>query len=711
MSVCLLASRAARAQADPNRPLSETPPAPAEVAPAPPVVEIEVRGARPGERMRRSAQAVEVLELARAQRSSADLGEVLARGSNLKVQRQGGLGSSSRYSLDGLSGDRVRFFLDGVPLELTAYQLGVANVPVGLVERVEIYRGVVPVRFGADALGGAVNLVSDESVRGARASASYQFGSYGTHRLSGTARVYSESLRGFARGSFFLDRSANDYPVDVQVFDDAGQVSTARLRRFHDGYSGAGATLGVGLLQRPWADRVVLQGYVSGFRRDVQHNGNMSVPYGEVTYGRDAAGGNLSYRKRWGKLRLDALGDYNLRSSHFRDVSRCRYDWYGRCFVMLPLPGEIDAVALDRHLDERTVFGRAELSYAPLTDHLVRVAASTRFVERDGHDDALKPDAYDPLRAARKLFTGVVGAEYEITAGRLAKIAFAKAYYQRAKSEERLLTALTRTVRAEELSAGAGDSLRWTLTEGLYAKGSFEYAARLPNADERFGDGGLIAENTQLEPERSQNVNLSLGLERRLTALGAFAFSVNGSGRRVESMVVLLNNGGYFQYSNVLAARALAVDARASWNDRRDRFGLQGGASYQDLRNTSKTGPGALFEGDRIPNQPFFQVSAGVFARARDLARVGDELELAYDVRHVGEFFLGWESAAANGSKLTVPSQTVHALSLTHVTPAGAARLSNSFEVHNLTNAKVFDFYGVERPGRIFAWKLGLEYQ
>ena len=39
---------------------------------------------------------------------------------------------------------------------------GIANVPVNLIERVEIYRGVVPIRFGADALGGAVNLVSDQ---------------------------------------------------------------------------------------------------------------------------------------------------------------------------------------------------------------------------------------------------------------------------------------------------------------------------------------------------------------------------------------------------------------------------------------------------------------------------------------------------------------------------------------------------------------------
>ena len=66
-------------------------------------------------------------------------------------------------------------FLDSVPLELAGYPFGVWNVPVNLVRGVEVYRGVVPVRFGTDALGGALNLVSDNRPV-TNLAASYQVG-------------------------------------------------------------------------------------------------------------------------------------------------------------------------------------------------------------------------------------------------------------------------------------------------------------------------------------------------------------------------------------------------------------------------------------------------------------------------------------------------------------------------------------------------------
>lgn len=679
---------------------------------AAPVQEVTVKGASAAERLRRSAHAVEVVELERAKQSAVDLGEVLARRSSLKVQREGGLGSMGRYSLNGLSGDRVRFFVDGVPLELTAYQMGIGNVPVGLVDRVELFQGVVPVRFGADALGGAVNLVTDESLQQTRASASYEMASFHTHRLALAGRAYSEQLRAFARVSAFLDTTDNDFPVEAEVFDDSGSVSTDTVRRFHDGYHGRGVTLGAGLAKRSWVDRLVAQAYVADYARDVQSNALMTVPYGEVTYGRDAWGGSLSYRKRIAKTwRVDALLGYAARQSQFRDLSRCRYDWYGRCFIELELAGEIDSIPLDQQVDERTLYGRFDLTFSPLPQHLLMLSLSPRLVSRDGHDDRIAADKYDPLRAERRQDSEVLGLEYEVTHGRVAAAAFVKQYFQRAHSSERLPTGAVRENDTHQPYFGAGDSLRIGLFPGAYVKGAFEHAVRLPTTDERFGDGGLIADNLALEPETSENVTLSAELEPVDSPLGAFRGKLGGSGRRVGAMIVLLSNGSYYQYSNVLNARALAAEANIGWSALGDRFGLEWNASYQDVRNTSTTGPGALFEGDRIPNLPFFQTSGAAYARFPGIIHPRDRLELAWDVRHVRSFYRGWESAGAAGVKLEVPSQTVHGIAVSHVSPGDAATLTNSFEVHNLTDAKAFDFYGAQRPGRSFHWKISLEYQ
>ncbi len=39
------------------------------------------------------------------------------------------------------------------------------NIPPSMIERIEVYKGVVPVHLGADALGGAVNIVTKDEYR------------------------------------------------------------------------------------------------------------------------------------------------------------------------------------------------------------------------------------------------------------------------------------------------------------------------------------------------------------------------------------------------------------------------------------------------------------------------------------------------------------------------------------------------------------------
>ena len=132
-------------------------PVPVVAAPADDVapVEVTVQGISDAERLRQSAEAVKVVETKRASRESADMAEVLARTQGVGVRRSGGLGSGTRFSLNGLTDEQIHFFIDGVPLDLAGYPFGVSNVPVHGVQRVEIYAGVVPIRLGADALGGA----------------------------------------------------------------------------------------------------------------------------------------------------------------------------------------------------------------------------------------------------------------------------------------------------------------------------------------------------------------------------------------------------------------------------------------------------------------------------------------------------------------------------------------------------------------------------
>ena len=74
----------------------------------------------------------------------------------------GGVGSDLSLSVDGFSGKHIKIFIDGVPQEGVGAAFSLNNIPAGYADRIEVYRGVVPVGFGADALGGVVNIVTNK---------------------------------------------------------------------------------------------------------------------------------------------------------------------------------------------------------------------------------------------------------------------------------------------------------------------------------------------------------------------------------------------------------------------------------------------------------------------------------------------------------------------------------------------------------------------
>jgi vitamin B12 transporter len=77
----------------------------------------------------------------------------------------------------------------------------------------------------------------------------------------------------------------------------------------------------------------------------------------------------------------------------------------------------------------------------------------------------------------------------------------------------------------------------------------------------------------------------------------------------------------------------------------------------------------------------------------------------------VHAFPRGWESQATNATeKLTIPSQVTYGLALSYVLYGPKLRLGTTLEAQNLTDAKLFDFYGVQRPGRAFFAKWTLDY-
>lgn len=101
------------------------------------------------------------------------LSEALAKAPGMKIRESGGVGSDMAVTMDGFSGKHVKVFIDGVPQEGVGSAFGLNNIPVNFADRIEIYRGVVPVGFGADAIGGIINIVTPKRQRKWFVDASY----------------------------------------------------------------------------------------------------------------------------------------------------------------------------------------------------------------------------------------------------------------------------------------------------------------------------------------------------------------------------------------------------------------------------------------------------------------------------------------------------------------------------------------------------------
>ena len=132
-------------------------------------------------RVQRSAYNAIAIDTRDMQNTTKNLSDALATAPGVKLRESGGVGSDMQLMLDGFSGKHVKVFIDGVPQEGVGSSFGLNNIPVSFAKRIEIYKGVVPVGFGTDALGGVINIVTEKQPRRWFLDASYSYCSFNTH--------------------------------------------------------------------------------------------------------------------------------------------------------------------------------------------------------------------------------------------------------------------------------------------------------------------------------------------------------------------------------------------------------------------------------------------------------------------------------------------------------------------------------------------------
>ncbi|HMR93649.1 MAG TPA: TonB-dependent receptor plug domain-containing protein, partial [Chitinophagaceae bacterium] len=144
---------------------------------------VTIKASSATQQVKQQAVTAAVVNAREAYGQPATLTELINRSPGVRLRQSGGLGAATDVSVNGFQGKAIRYVKDGIPLDYLRDGFNIASLPVNMLERVEVYKGVLPVALGVDALGGVVNLVSRRT-QPRYLAASYEIASFNTHRIT-----------------------------------------------------------------------------------------------------------------------------------------------------------------------------------------------------------------------------------------------------------------------------------------------------------------------------------------------------------------------------------------------------------------------------------------------------------------------------------------------------------------------------------------------
>ena len=656
-----------------------------------------------------AAFEVEVIETRDLKNLSVDVNAVLTTIPGINIRQRGGLGSSFDFSLNGLSGKQIKFFIDGIPFENYGSALSFNNFPATLIERAEVYKGVVPVYLGADALGGAVNIITNQRKRNFL-DASYDFGSFNTHRTTLNTQYITSS--GFVtRLSSYINYSDNNYEIDdIVVRDELGNDTGERVdnvERFHDAYSSQMINFKTGFVEKPFADELFIGVLAAANRNEIQHPIDPQNPFGEVFTKNKLLSGSIQYRKKdiiWQNLDINLYASIAKSKEKVVDTSSRKYDWFGN-FI------ERGDQTLGEFESRKTLFEFTDhlhtvnglLSYTIDDNQRLYFNYTKNYIERQGNDPlAVGRIAFNDPHTVNKNILGL-SYDFDLLQDKVKTSLFTKSYLLSSKGIIEDLFAGNEADRFTEFQNnfnefGYGFATTYFFKDNVQLKASFEKTFRIPEGYEVFGDGFLLKSNPQLLPETSYNANLGLlyNLEKNRFRVQT---DLNTFLRDSENFIAIRSEGIFSRYYNTTNAQSTGIEGeiRTLFED---HYFLDINATYQRIidKNAGDNRGVDFLENQRIANIPYLFGNLRVGSKFDDLFRTKDLFTISWSSFYVHEYPLTSFVEGNPEDRAMIPEQLSHSFLMGYSFDDGKYNLS--LLIKNITDAKVYDNFEIQQPGR-----------
>lgn len=678
--------------------------------------EVVLTGQSPIKQVQKAAYNVVAIEAQQLRNLNSNAADMLARVSGVKMRETGGVGAEANINLNGFTGRHVRIFIDGVPMNEANASFRINNIPAELIERIEIYKGVVPVTFGADALGGAINVVTRKN-RYNYGNLSYTFGSFNTHKSTlNLGQFLTDNIS--VELNAYQNYSDNSYKVFTEYLDlQTGTYSKEKrwFKRFHDRYHNEAIIGRVNIFDEKWADKLSFALNYSQEDKQLQNANLMQKVFGGKYRKSHNYSSSVEYEKKniLNGLSFFLTGRYDFTTTQNVDEEARRYSWTGE---YEPMVTRGESQLQNTIFEGKTGYITSHLDYQLNEKHSFQLTHTFSNYTRRNKNMLITNYTLDSDFMRRVNEKNISGFSYKFTPSeRWNILAFGK-YYNTAVTGPVIISGQgSRAVYEEEThhtqAWGYGGATTYQLLKTLQTKISYEKSFRLPTDTELFGDGDLEIGNYKLKPENSDNLNVNLSYQPAFKAHSllveagfAYRYIKDYIIRSIISAGVNEGSAGSRNHGKVLN---MGVDATLRYFYK-DIFSVGGNLSYMNLRNKeefTETGRPSAIYNDRLPNMPYLFGNADATCNIGSLIAKHDKLSLNYNLFFTEEFFTSWQS---EGTKIKVPRQLSHDVSLTYYTPN--KRLSLSVEAKNITDELLYDNYSLQKAGRAFYAKLSYRF-
>ena len=651
--------------------------------------------------LRESPEAVSVIDAKELQGRSISLETVLNKTIGLKVGQTGGLGSSSRIIVHGLEGNRIQILWDGIPMSNSDGAFSLDEIPIDIIERIEVYKSIIPARFGCDGLGGAVNIVTKEFSTD-YLDASYEFGSYQTHKGSVFSRKnFPKSGILLGAGGYYTS-AKNDYSFRVP------ERENLLVRRDHDRFRSY-MLKGKIAFTKLWLDEISTEfGYynrfneIQGILKNIQHAENQSGMF--MLENKLIKSGILNDR-----LNLESHLSLSHMTNNFVDIAQVNYDFEGNIYPSPNGMGETGEVPHNSNDKSLEINERINFDYKLSANESLNLNTLINYAQRQPNDEIASQHAGFVIGGFPSKKTSVISGltwDTKLFDRKLTNMFSAKYFHLHSEIEDLTSYEMIEAPKKKNNTTsqiGWIEAMKYEAFRGFHLKASYQRAIRLPNSQELFGDGIITFPAAGLKPEKSHNFNLGFLIDKNdILGLSRLQFEVNGFYMQVSDMIKLMKQHMAAGYVNAEKVHIKGIETELKL-DITPTVYAYGNLTYQDLRDVLNYLPGTQApnptKGLRLPNIPYLFANFGAEYH-RDQLFKNWHIKAFWDGKFTDEFFYFWELTELQ--KRRIPRSFVNdiGLLLTYKN-----KYSVALECHNMMNKEVWDQFRQPLAGRTFHLK------